>query len=283
MPENPHPDERWAGLIDDAAIFPPGNVPLSEAVVAYRDRTGEAAGLVANFVLPDRDLGAVTELEAPLSVVITGGAGQIEGPLRQAKRSGLEIGALEIAVRDPGDPAGNVRRMIAALEQARDEELVPEDLPTYIELPATLAPYGWQSAADEVASAELRLKFRTGGLEPDLFPTPATLAEWVDGALDRETPFKATAGLHNAVRHQDPDGRWWHHGFLNLMLATRLAFDGAGRDEVVATLEQTDPDALVAAITEQGDAMARIRRWFVSIGSCSVDEPLADLRALGLL
>ena len=48
-------------------------------------------------------------------------------------------------------------------------------------------------------------------------------------ALDRETPFKCTAGLHNAVRHRAADTGFEHHGFLNVLLATRQAFDGAGR------------------------------------------------------
>src|SRR5438132_1068788 len=87
---------------------------------------------------------------------------------------------------------------------------------------APLAP----AALDEVAAAEHRLKLRTGGLEARAFPASSTLAGWIDAALDRELPFKATAGLHRAVRHRADDG-FDHHGFLNLLVATRLAFDGA--------------------------------------------------------
>ena len=104
------------------------------------------------------------------------------------------------------------------------------------------------------------------------------LAAWIDAALDRETPFKCTAGLHHAVRHTGDDG-FEHHGFLNVLVATRQAFDGASADDVAAILEQRDADALV------GDAgeLERARRWFTSFGSCSVTEPLDDLIALGLL
>jgi hypothetical protein len=127
----------------------------------------------------------------------------------------------------------------------------------------------------------LRLKFRTGGVEAHLFPTAGQLAAWIDAALDRELPFKCTAGLHNAVRH-DGDG-FPHHGFLNVLLATRRAFDGAGRDEVVATLEQRDGRALLAEVTDPAAEIAAARRWFTSFGSCSVLEPRDDLIALGLL
>ena len=77
--------------------------------------------------------------------------------------------------------------------------------------------------------AGLRLKFRTGGLTADAFPSAAELAACIDAALDRETPFKCTAGLHHAVRHTDPETGFEHHGFLNVLLATRVALDGGRR------------------------------------------------------
>ena len=96
-------------------------------------------------------------------------------------------------------------------------------------------------------------------------------------------PFKCTAGLHNALRHTGDDG-FEHHGFLNVLLATRLAFDGASTDDVVAVLEQRDAEPLLALWHDQGEqAMARTRRWFTSFGSCSVAEPRDDLISLGLV
>ena len=71
----------WAAIVDDAAVFPPGNRPLADAVRAYDDRRGEwYAGLVRSFVVADvalpealaQDAGAAP---SPLSVVIGGGAG----------------------------------------------------------------------------------------------------------------------------------------------------------------------------------------------------------------
>ena len=31
----------WSGLVDDAAIFPPGDAPLPDAVAAHRERREE--------------------------------------------------------------------------------------------------------------------------------------------------------------------------------------------------------------------------------------------------
>jgi hypothetical protein len=271
-PSEPALDDRWSGLVDDAAVFPPGDAPLSEATAAFTARTAaQGAGLVGTFVLRDTDLPQVRGFDAPLSVVVTGGAGQVSGPAALCRRLGLRLAGLEIALRDLDDLAGNARRVVAAVDAARAEGSLDDDVPVFVELPQTEPGHSWLLAADEVAGAELRLKLRTGGLEAHHVPPAATLASWIDAALDRETPFKCTAGLHHAARHDAG------HGFINVLAATRLAFDGAAPDEVVATLEERDADALV------GFDLTGARRWFTSFGSCSVAEPLADLRALGLL
>ena len=227
-------DDAWAGLVDDAAIFPPGDAPLHEATAAYAARTAEdGAELVGTFVLRDTDLPLVRGFTGPLSVVVTGGAGQLAGPVGLCAKLGLNLAGIEIAVRDLDDPAGNVRRVVAALREVETEG------PVYVELPATPPESGWLAAADVAAEAELWLKFRTGGLDAAAYPSAEVLAGWIDAALDRETPFKCTAGLHNAVRHTGEDG-FEHHGFLNVLVATRRAFDGASVDDVVEMLEQRD-------------------------------------------
>jgi hypothetical protein len=274
----------WSGLLDDAAIFPPGNAPLHEATAAHGEhRTAWYGDLLGSFVLKDTDLPLVRGVPHPLSVVVTGGAGQVAGPLGAAARLGLDVAGLEIALRDLDDLAGNARRVVAAVDHARGEGVLPDDVPVFVELPrgelsGGEPSYGWGAAADEVAAAELRLKLRTGGVEAHLFPTAAELAAWIDAALDREVAFKCTAGLHHAVRHTSAEG-FEQHGFLNVLLATLRAFDGASRAETVATLEERDASRL--APTDED--VARARRWFTSFGTCSIDEPLADLLALDLI
>jgi hypothetical protein len=274
-------EPTWAGLVDDAAIFPPGNAPLAEAMDAFETRAEQwYAGLVGSFVVSDTALPGV-DRALPLSVVSTGGAGSIPGALRMAHKRAHPLVALEVALQDPADAAGNARRVCAAVDAARDEQLLDDDTTVYVELPASCSPAGWLAAADEVAAAGLRLKFRTGGTDATAFPSARFLAGWIDAALDRETAFKCTAGLHRAVRHRDRDTRFEHHGFLNVLVAVRHAFDGASPDDVTAILEQQDQAELVslASHTELSGA----RRWFRSFGSCSVDEPLEDLVGTGLL
>ncbi|HRD61524.1 hypothetical protein [uncultured Nocardioides sp.] len=265
----------WSRLVDDAAIFPPGDAPLHDATAAYGARSAEdGAELVGTFVLRDTDLPLVRGFGGPLSVVCTGGAGQLAGPIGLAAKLGLTVAGVEIAVRDLDDLAGNVRRVALAAADLGD-------VPVYVELPHVANSGAWLAAADEVAASGLRLKFRTGGLEASAFPAAHALARWIDAALDRETPFKCTAGLHHAVRRTDPETGFEHHGFLNVLVATRLLFDGAGVDDAVIVLKQHEPDTLVSAAHELD--LAGARRWFTSFGSCSVSDPWADLRELGLV
>jgi hypothetical protein len=280
----------WRGLIDDAAVFPPGDAALPDAVAAYTARRDEwYADFVASFVVTDVRISEVRACvdgaSLPLSIVVTGGAGAIPGALGLAARAGNPVAGLETALRDPDDPVGAARRVVAACDAARSEGLLDDDTPVYVEIPHVGATAGWLAAADVVAENEFRLKFRTGGLEPHLFPAAHALAHWIDAALDRETPFKCTAGLHHAIAHRDHTTGFEHHGFLNVLLATRQAFDGATQAEVATLLADQYPNDLVALARQgqQSGDLAGARRWFTSFGCCEVREPLDDLVGLGLI
>jgi hypothetical protein len=213
-----------------------------------------------------------------VSVVDGGGAGAIEPAARWADGSPLlDLRGLEVALRDLDDLVGAARRTVAAADLGLD-------VPTYVELPAVGASAGSHqllAALDEVAAADLRLKWRTGGATADLYPTTADLAAALAAALDRERPYNPTAGLHAAVRHRDDETGFEHHGFLNVLLATRAALDG---DDVVATLEEQDRDVVASRVREVGsETLARTRRWFTSFGCCGVLDPLEELVELDLV
>jgi hypothetical protein len=277
-------------FVDDAAIFPPGNAPLEQAVadhVAHRDE--EYADLVGGFVVSDvkvADLAKVVSTsttDVGVNLVVTGGAGAIEPAVTWVSRSeGLSLRAVEFALRDEEDLAHNAQRLIQVVDSL-GEQL--DDVTVFAEppVPDGSPSHGWLAALDELAAREINLKFRTGGVMADLFPSSARLAVCIEAALDRELPFKCTAGLHNALRHTDPETGFEHHGFLNILQATRTSLDGGSPEEVARVLEQKDGAALAERILADPDEAARTRRWFTSFGSCSVLEAHEDLVELGLV
>ena len=276
---------EYVALVDDAAIFPPGNAPLEAAVADFRRHASAPhADLVGPFVVDDARLPELRELlEAsgdetplPVTVVVSGGAGALEPAVRWADGSPLlEPRGFEIALRDLDDLAGAARRVVAAAEVT--------EVPVYVEPPVArgVGSHGWLAALDEVAAADLRLKFRTGGVGADAFPSAVDLAAAIDAALDRELPFKCTAGLHHAVRHRAEDTGFEHHGFLNVLLAVRAALNG---DDVAAVLEERDAGVLVERLHALGsESLVRARRWFTSFGCCGVTDPYDDLIRLDLV
>src|SRR5262249_3283632 len=108
-------------------------------------------------------------------------------------------------------------------------------------------------------------------------------------------PFKATAGLHHPIRspyaltYAADAPRAELHGFLNVFMAAAFAWHGQRPIERI--LAETD------AGTFRFDEQARWRDWSLTVGqiqearhefahsfgSCSFEEPVHDLEALGFL
>jgi hypothetical protein len=282
--------EFLTAFVDDAAIFPPASTELEQAVSEHLGhRSSPYADLVGSFVVSDvkvADLANVVSkgsTEVAVNLVVTGGAGAIEPAVTWVRRSeGLSLRALEFALRDEEDLAHNAQRLVHVVDSLGD---LLDEVTVFAEPPSLRGDpsHGWLSALDELAAREISLKFRTGGLTEDLFPSSSQLAVCIESALDRELPFKCTAGLHQAVRHRDQTTGFEHHGFVNVLLATRASLDGASPGEVAEVLDDTDGAALAARLVDDPAVAGRTRRWFTSFGSCSVLDAHEDLVELGLM
>jgi hypothetical protein len=189
--------------------------------------------------------------------------------------SGRDIRQIEVPVAKRGeDPQPGLRDLLTLIGTT--------GLRGYAEIPLT---WGLTAALDAVAEARaagipVAPKFRTGGLAAELFPTPVELAAVICACRDRELPFKLTAGLHHALRHTDPETGFIHHGFLNVLVATAVAVEGAEPAEVAKILASGDATPLVNAARQR---LTQQRPLWQGFGSCSIADPLADLRVLGLL
>src|SRR5665213_3145408 len=238
-----------AGAIDYAGLFPPAALPMRDAVRNYR-----------------------AYLESSDSWAL----GRFIVPLEHFRETGLPVEQLSVIV-----PAGGQIGDLPHVEIKVGAEAGIRPLPgatVYYEAPVGLLT--------DVKRSYARAKVRTGGVTADLFPPPEALAAFLIECARLRLPFKATAGLHHAVRSvrkltgESGSGSATMHGFLNLFLAADLAWNGGSEKEIRATLEETSPDAFSfndAAGQRAGD------RFFVSFGSCSFEEPLRELKALGLL
>jgi hypothetical protein len=212
--------------------------------------------------------------EAPvdLSLTVPDGIAALQHGIRAALDTpGVRLCAIEVPLGDFGPD--QVRHACGAYGELQ--------LPCYVEVPVALVDTDLASA---IAAAGLRLKLRTGGTTPAAFPGEDDLAGALVAAVRADVTFKCTAGLHNAVRHRDAQTGFEHHGFLNVLLATAAARSGAQRDYVAALLAEHDAVAVAGRVRAlDASAAAGARRAFTSFGTCSITEPVEDLRALGLL
>lgn len=266
-------------LFDDAAIFPPGNAPMDQAVHDHIEHLRSwYADYVGPFVCSDDRL---AELEEILGEV--------------------GVGSLDVTVTVPEGP-NTLRRALPRLTACRHVNLIAVEVPlrgvalahvleqsrsdgrattVYAEVPVLELT---DALARDLARFGLRLKLRTGGTQASAFPTERALADALAAIVAAGVKFKCTAGLHGAVRHRDPQTGFEHHGFLNIALAVRELRREAAPETVEAVLADVDADRIAHLTREMtGTEIADVRSLFQSFGTCSVDDPLSDLLRMGLV
>jgi hypothetical protein len=134
-------------------------------------------------------------------------------------------------------------------------------------------------------------KIRCGGTDPQAFPSTETLARFLAFCQRRGVHWKATAGLHH------PFPTWVHtlevtmHGFINLFGSGVLgAFHGwneAMYQKAFTDAEPTHWQFSNDGLTWNGFSVtcsqinAARQHVGVAFGSCSIDEPVGDLKNLG--
>lgn len=279
------------GVLDYAGLFPPAGLAMPAAVANYRRyAAGPERWMLGRFVLPVSRLAEFQTLllaDPPPSPwklsALTGAdlAGAIPAVLAfNAHVRDAQIDSLEARAASPD----HIREQAAA---------APPGFTVYWEIPA-VDPASWLEA---IAHAGQRAKIRTGGLDENQFPSLQQVATFIRTCDQAKVPFKATAGLHHAIRGPHPltyepnANSCVMHGFLNVFLAAAFQWAAIGEQETSALLSAAAADFRFsrrgAAWDGRWIANAQIQsarqRLAAGFGSCSFDEPVAELQAMRLL
>ena len=280
-----------AGAVDYAGLFPPAQLPLADALAEYRRAlAGADAWMLGRFIVPAMQLSVLAD-----AVVRDAHDGR-----------GWTVSAIVREHMDEDAAAVQAFNQGAANQHVRVDtiECRPSSSDSITWLAKTFSPAFTvhvevgvgPTARDDlrvVARHQLRAKVRTGGLAPDAFPAPESLVAFIESARDVGVPFKATAGLHHAMRGAYPLSdelgaqSATMHGFVNLMLATATVGQRLPTTTAAALLTRTDHSALVfddervrwGDVELSIDAIGRMREaQCVSFGACSFREPADEYR-----
>ena len=305
-------------MIDYAGMFPPASLPLDEAIRNYARYRNDANGwMLGRFIFPAAqliDLALYGELfsdQPPFSFAMLGRGGDTDILFADnVQRDLLDIEAFRrchgdnvtvdvYEVRIPGPSA------IDAIPRQVDK-IGPPSLTPYLELArhdvASIVDGVREIAEQDAGRVENNppsrccaagLKLGCGGRDASAYPSVEVATAAITACRNQNVKLKFTAGLHHPVRRFDATLGTHTHGFLNLFVAGVLA---AARDlkgdqvkEILRDDDQTnfmfDHDGLYwgdyrASVAEIESARENA---VVSFGSCSFDEPLDGLRAMGLL
>lgn len=278
------PTAFFDGLVDHAPLFPPAALPPPEAVAdhiaALRSPHRRA---LARLAWPAATIDQLGQLVDAADV------GPDERPTPE------QPWHLALLLRDTALPPVDARFRVDQVEIVLPADAgvawaaslaLRATVPVWFEVDGS--PPGIEqalrtltAARDHVGEAgQVGAKIRCGG---DSVPTADELAASVVGCRRAQLPFKATAGLHHALAGPE------HHGLLCVMLAAAFRLDEAETAKLLCV-----DDAAALAFDDTGvtwaghrlsaaDAVRSRQTGFHSVGSCSFDEPIDDLRALEVL
>jgi hypothetical protein len=296
-------------VLDYAGLFPPAKLDMQPTVANFaRYRKSADAWMLARLIVPVTRFPEFVEKADPLLPKTADVEGDDPWPLsvlvapasdRQIVEDLERIERFNSRMEDRDFSRAHGRAMIDTIETKattaheidRALEYVADDIFAYFEIPAEIDPRGLVAT---MASLDAGAKIRTGGLTPDAHPTPEQVARFLKVCRAAEVPFKATAGLHHPCRHLATDVGCKQFGFLNVFVAGCMLWSDDTMSEREIEEILVEENARAFEFGPMGlawrrrflkfDEIATARERFAhSFGSCSFDEPLADLRALGLL
>lgn len=173
----------------------------------------------------------------------------------------------------------------------RTAELTSGDFTLFYEIPITSDPRPLIAA---IGKANACAKVRTGGIIPDLIPKAADLLRFLSTCAELGVPFKATAGLHHAIRGPYPltyepgSSSATMFGFLNVFMCAAFLSSGMKGEDAALLLEESDARSIhfdAGGITWRDHSLdaaqlSDARNFAISFGSCSFREPMDELQGI---
>lgn len=136
-------------------------------------------------------------------------------------------------------------------------------------------------------------KLRTGGIEPSAFPDAGQISTVLKICRNHEVPLKFTAGLHHPLRQYDDSVKTSMHGFLNIFTAGIInCTHDINRHEIQEILLDENIDDFefhenyfqwknLVVLNSSIDETRK--KYLLSFGSCSFEDPVEDLKELEIL
>ncbi len=272
-----------SGCIDYAGLFPPAGHDLATTLRGYgRYRAGADAWALGRLVLPAGSLAGFRAClpsgarDWPLSLLL---GPEWENDIRLAEQLGIPLNTIEFRPTDI--------TQIAAVQS-----LLPDEATIFFEIAPGAASAGYLSAIADVGACA---KVRTGGVTSGAIPSVSEVIRFMTCCAQHRVAFKATAGLHHALRAIHPltyearSDRAPMHGFVNVILAASMLHDGGDPDRAATLLEddchtnfRIDAEGVHwcdESFTTKSLAETR-ERFMLSFGSCSFTEPLAEMKQM---
>jgi hypothetical protein len=294
-----------AHSIDYAGMFPPCSLGLEPALRNQAEYVhSPGTWMLGPFVLSTEQFDATKQLlsqfdtQHPLRVAALGpktasadgfleALEETDAAIRSLSRHNVDlisISHLEMFLPHDVD--------LASLKEARS---ILGDLPVFWEAPPDRAEQTIALLSEFNSDADLATfgyKLRTGGVTADAFPSSMQIAKALVTPATHQLAIKFTAGLHHPLRQYREEVQTKMHGFLNVLGAAVLAAEHQWdtnqtaimlEDENVDSFSFTDDFFAWREWRIDTKRLQYRRRFVVSFGSCSFDEPREDLRVLNLL
>lgn len=308
-------------IIDYAGLFPPASLDLKSALYNYLDYKVNSPymWMLAKFICPASKLEDLDDLiqnekitfshQISFSVLGSSSVHTSEfldsisrdviliSDFKNRYSGDVNIEAFEVRLPNDIFSIGGDNVLLDMIKLASEKlgKINRKSMPIFLEaMPNENLPLIAETVSKfNNSGGKAGYKLRTGGVEASAFPLPEKIAYAIMTCKDFEVPMKCTAGLHHPIRHYNESVKANMYGFINVFGAGILHcchnLDSKVIMEILSDEDHnnfkfTDSSFSWKNLIVLVSKVEEVRKHFMlSFGSCSFEEPVDDLKKLGLL